>query len=184
MGARESFVDRWSEAPWWDFAAAALAVAIHLIVVHAWGRGDWLKWADSGQRTSVYGTAAGVVSAIGGLSSIAISIYTASEGPRARSVRRNFPVELRRNWRSLLTGTALICFLCLIAQSMDDPRDLYHMRYVFEFAMLLAVARFLRMLWLFDAIMKISDRDASDPDPALPLVMDPNWAQRRQGDTE
>lgn len=62
--------------------------------------GDWLAWIDSEQRVSQYGTAAGVVSAIGGLSSIAISIYLSSNGERIRAVRRHYQQELRRVSRS------------------------------------------------------------------------------------
>jgi hypothetical protein len=142
-------------------------VSGHVVAVLIWGRGDWLSWIESDQRVSLYGTAAGVVSAIGGLSSIAISIYLSSNGERIRAVRRHYQSELRRNWKALLVATALICMGYLVAQGLDDKTDSHSARYVFEASMALALIRFLRMLWLLDRMMGINDRDQSDP-PAQP----------------
>ncbi|OIJ63431.1 hypothetical protein [Streptomyces mangrovisoli] len=180
MSVRESLVDRWSEAVWWDYVIALVAVSAHVAIVRAMGRGDWLSWIDSEQRVSLYGTAAGVVSAIGGLSSIAISIYLSSNGERIRAVRRHYQQELRRNWKSLLTATALICVGCLAAQSLDNKADTHSARYLFEAVMALAVIRFLRMLWLLDSMMTVNDRDQSDP-PAQPAPrFDPGWRRQRR----
>ncbi|MFF4590483.1 hypothetical protein [Streptomyces sp. NPDC001388] len=183
MSVRESLVDRWSEAVWWDYAFALLLVAGHVVIVHVSGRGDWLSWIDSEQRVSLYGTAAGVVSAIGGLSSIAISIYLSSNGERIRAARRHYQNELRRNWKSLLVATAVICVGCLAAQGLDNKTDSHSARYLFEAAMSLALIRFLRMLWLLDNMMKINDRDQSDPPPQPAPRFDPNWRQRRRNRT-
>ncbi|MFE1797737.1 hypothetical protein ACFW9L_16425 [Streptomyces sp. NPDC059517] len=183
MSARESLIDRWSEAVWWDYVIALLMVTSHLTVVRVSGRGDWLAWIGSEQRVSLYGTAAGVVSAIGGLSSIAISIYLSSNGERIRAVRRNYQSELRHNWKALLVATAVICMGCLIAQGLDDRTDSHKTRYLFEAVMALALIRFLRMLWLLDSMMKINDRDQSDPEPQPAPRFDPNWRQRRRNRT-
>ena len=180
MSVRESVVERWSEAVWWDYLFPLAVVSAHVAVVRGTGRGDWLSWIDSEQRVSVYGTAAGVVSAIGGLSSIAISIYLSSNGDRIQAVRRHYQSELRRNWKALLTATALICMGCLVAQGLDDKSDSHSVRYLFEGLMALAVMRFLRMLWLLDRMMGINDRDQSDPAPRPAPPFDPNWRQRRR----
>ena len=180
MSVRESLVDRWSEAVWWDYAIAFLLVSGHVVAVAVWGRGDWLSWIESEQRISLYGTAAGVVSAIGGLSSIAISIYLSSNGERIRAVRRHYQSELRRNWKALLVATALICMGCLVAQGLDDRTDSHSARFVFEASMALALVRFVRMLWLLDRMMGLNDLDQSDP-PAQPAPRyDPDWRQRNR----
>ncbi|MGW5736365.1 MULTISPECIES: hypothetical protein [Streptomyces] len=183
MNARESVVDRWSHAVWWDYVIAFLLVSGHVALVRTTGRGDWLGWIASEQRISLYGTAAGVVSAIGGLSSIAISIYLSSTGERISAARRHYPSELRRNWKALLVATALICMGCLIAQGLDNKADTHSARYLFEASIALALIRFLRMLWLLDNMMKINDRDHSDPPPQPAPRFDPNWRQRRRNRT-
>ncbi len=183
MSVRESLVDRWSEAVWWDYVIALFLVSGHVVAVRVWGRGDWLSWIESEQRVSLYGTAAGVVSAIGGLSSIAISIYLSSNGERIRAVRRHYQSELRRNWKSLLVATALICMGCLVAQGLDDKIDSHSARFVFEASMSLALIRFLRMLWLLDRMMGINDRDQSDPPAQSAPRYDPDWRQRRRNRT-
>jgi hypothetical protein len=180
VSVRESLVDRWSEAVWWDYVIALVLVSGHVAGVRAAERGDWLSWIDSEQRVSLYGTAAGVVSAIGGLSSIAISIYLSSNGERIRAVRRHYQSELRRNWRALLVGTALVCMGCLVAQGLDDKADSHSARFVFEASMALAVVRFLRMLWLLDRMMGINDLDQSASPPRPAPRYNPGWRQRNR----
>lgn len=176
----QQLIDRWSEASWWDYIATCLLVAAHLAVIRSFDAGDFLSWIDTSQRTSVYGTAAGVVSAIGGLSSIAISIYLSSNGTRLRAVRRNYPEEMRRNWKSLLVATALICFNCLVAQMLDKKDDPHSARFIFEFAITLGVIRFMRLLWLFDEMMKLNDSDSNDTPPESAPAFDPSWRLRRR----
>lgn len=183
MSVRESLVDRWSEAVWWDYVVALLLVSAHIVAVRVSGRGDWLAWIDSEQRVSLYGTAAGVVSAIGGLSSIAISIYLSSNGDRIRAVRRHYQSELRRNWKALLVATAVICLGCLTAQGLDNKTDSHSARFLFEAVMALSLARFLRMLWLLDNMMTINDRDQSEPPAQAAPRFDPGWRQRRRNPT-
>ncbi|MBT2442541.1 hypothetical protein J7E93_21015 [Streptomyces sp. ISL-36] len=179
MSVRESVVDRWSETVWWDYLIALLLVSAHVLIVRVRGMGDWLSWIESEQRVSLYGSAAGVVSAIGGLSSIAISIYLSSNGERIRAVRRHYQDELRRNWKALIVATALVCMGCLTAQGLDDTTDSHSARFIFEASMALAVVRFLRMLWLLDQMMGLNDRDQSDPSPRPAPPFDPGWRQRR-----
>jgi hypothetical protein len=46
--------------------------------------------------------------------------------------------------------------------------------------MALAIVRFLRMLWLFDAMMRLSDRDQTDPGRGTAPQLDPDWPRRRR----
>jgi hypothetical protein len=163
---------------WWDYLIALVPVAIHAAVALTTGHGNVLAWIPTDQRLSLYGSAAGVVSAIGGLSSIAISIYLSSNGERLRAARRHYQSELRRNWKSLLVATALICMCCLVAQGLDREHGAAWVDYLFEASMALAVVRFLRMLWLFDAMMKLNDRDQTDTDRSPAPRLDPNWRRR------
>ncbi|MBU6530975.1 hypothetical protein AB0896_16350 [Streptomyces parvulus] len=180
MEERDTIADRWAEHLWIDYLVAALILGVHVLVIRATESGDWLSWIDSSQRTGLYAAAAGVVSAIGGLSAIAISIYTAANGERLRAVRRHHQDDLRRSWRSLLCSTALVCTLLLSALSLDRDKDPVSARFIFEFAMSFAALRFSRLIWLFDSMMRVSDADSAEPDPVATPVRDPDWLRRRQ----
>ena len=159
---RSSLVNWWSEVVRIDYVLAAVAVAIHVAVVEATGHGDWLRWSSSSQRLAIYGTGATVISIIGGLSAIAVAVYLAATGERARAVRRYFSSALRRNWLAILLGTGASAGLCLLAQVLDEPKDPHWARFIFEFAMALATFRFVRLAWLFNSMIKIADRDLTD----------------------
>ncbi|MFJ4090170.1 hypothetical protein ACIPYS_01195 [Kitasatospora sp. NPDC089913] len=184
MSARQSLVDRWSEAPWWDYAFSTALVAIHLTTVQALHWGDWLSWLESSQRITVYGTAASIVSAIGGLSAIAISIYSTAGGARARSIRQHYPIELRRNFKGLLVGIAIACGLFLLAQALDIKSDPRFARFIFEFGTLLAIFRFIRLIWLFGAMMEVSDNDLADNSLTPAPAIDPSWLRARSTNPE
>ncbi|MER5360066.1 hypothetical protein [Streptomyces sp. NPDC002785] len=177
---RTSIEDRWAAVLWIDYLLAALAVGIHVLVIRSTGSSDWLSWIDSSQRTDLYAAAAGVVSAIGGLSTIAVSLYTAANGERLRAVRAQHHEELRRSWRSLIQSTALCCLLLLISLSLDREKDPLSCRFVFEYAMVFAALRFMRLIWLFDHMMQVSDADLVGDDQAAVPVRDPDWLRRRQ----
>lgn len=180
MSVRTSVEDRWAANLWIDYLLAALAISAHILTVRSTRSGDWLSWIDSSQRTDLYAAAAGVVSAIGGLSAIAISIYTAANGERLRAVRAQHHQELRRSWRSLLQSTALCCLLILASLSLDRDKDPLSARFVFEYAIAFAGLRFARLIWLFDRLMSVSDADLVGPEAVATPVRDPNWPRRRQ----
>lgn len=180
MSLRTSIEDCWVQRVWLDHILSTLAVTAHVLVIRYTGSADWLSWIDSSQRTDLYAAAAGVVSAIGGLSAIAISIYTAANGERLRAVRARHHRELRRSWRSLLQGTALCCVLLLAALSLDRARDPHSSRFIFEFAMALAGQRFSRLIWLFDRMIRVSDADLTGTGAATAPVRDPNWLRRQR----
>ncbi|MFI8076260.1 hypothetical protein ACIF85_47315 [Streptomyces sp. NPDC086033] len=181
MGARTRIEDAWAEHLWIDHLGAGAAVGVHVLVVRFTGAGDWLQWIGSSQRTNLYGATAGVVSAIGGLSAIAISIYTAANGERLRAVRRHHQGQLRRSWRSLLQGTAWCCALLLAALSLDRDHDPLSARFLYEYAFAFAALRYPRLIWLFDRMMQVSDMDLAEPERAPAPVRDSNWVRRRQG---
>ncbi|MFF2536108.1 hypothetical protein [Streptomyces cyaneofuscatus] len=180
MEVRDTIADRWAEHLWIDYLVAALVLCAHILAIRTIESGDWLSWIDSSQRTDLYAAAAGVVSAIGGLSAIAISIYTAANGERLRAVRRHHQVSLRRSWRSLLRGTALVCALLLSALALDRDKDPASARFIFEFAMTFAALRFFRLTWLFDRMMHVSDADSAEPEPVATPARDPDWLRRHQ----
>jgi hypothetical protein len=175
---RSSLLDWWSEATWIDYVLTAAIVGIHILVITKTGHGDWLKWISSGQRVTIYGTGATIVSIIGGLSAVAVSVYLAAAGERARAVRRYYSVPLRRNWLALLSATVISAGLCLVAQALDVGKDPHSARFIFEFAMALATFRFIRLIWIFNAMVTIADKDLAavprEPAPDLSGA----WSER------
>lgn len=181
MGVRTSIIDKWAERAWADYLVAVTVIGAHLLIIRVSGAGDWLTWIGATQRTDMYAAATGAVSAIGGLSAIAIAIYTTANGERLRAVRQQRHGELRRTWRSLLQGTALACALILAAFSLDRDKDPLSARFIFEYAMIFAALRFARFVWLFDRIMAVSDADLVEEGASAAVpARDPNWLERRR----
>jgi len=180
LRAREKVVDLWAAQLWLDHLTVTAVVGAHVALTFATGSGDWLAWISASQRASLYSASTGVISAIGGLSAIAISIYTATNGERLRAVRREHHGELRRNWKSLLLATGFCCLLTLFALSLDKEGDPNYSRFLFEYALGFSAMRFTRLIWLFDRMMRISDADLSEPARVAPPTRDPDWVRRRQ----
>ena len=176
--ASSSIVDQWSDRPSIDYVVTLLALAAHLFVTRIAKHGDWMRWIGEGQQVTVYGTGATVVAIIGGFGAIAVSVYLAASGDRARAVRASYGDALRKNWRAVLIGLGLSTILCLVAQVLDATNDPFSTRFIFEAAMLLAVMRFLRLVWLFDALIRVADRDWTDSSPASPPQISAAWARR------
>jgi hypothetical protein len=124
--------------------------------------GDWLRSISADQRLAVYGTGATIVSIVGGLSVVAITIYITANGARAKAVRASYGESMRRNWRALFLGLGLSSLSCLAAQAIDGEHDPLSSRVLFVAAMVFAAWRFLRLLWLFDALIGVMDSDLTD----------------------
>ncbi len=169
-----------SEHPSVDFGVAAAVLGLHLLLARS-GHGDVLAWIETDQRQALYGAGAGVVSIIGGLATVALAMYQAADGRRSRAIRRFYGVPLRKNWRGVLFVTGFAAVLCLVSLSLDRARDPLSARFVFEFAMMLWGVRLVRLIWLFDAFLKVMDTDAMDrPMPPAP-GLGPRWTTSAQG---
>jgi hypothetical protein len=173
-----SIVDQWSVRPWTDYAVTLAVLAAHVLVTRFTKHGDWIRWIPEGQQVTAYGTGATVISIIGGFSAIAVSVYLAASGDRARAVRASYGDILRSNWRAILIGLGLATILCLIAQVLDTTNDPFSTRFIFEAAMLIAVLRFLRLVWLFDALIRVADRDLTDTPHANAPEISKVWMRR------
>lgn len=171
-------LDRWSVSPWFDYIIVGLIVGGHILITTYTHHGDYLRWIPQSQQITVYGTGATVLAVIGGFGAIAISVYLAAGGDRAKAVRARFGAELRRNWRAVLLGLGLSTAVCLAAQALDTTNDQFSTRYLFETAMLLASIRFFRLVWLFDSLIRVADRDLTDPQPDNPPQLSAAWQRR------
>jgi hypothetical protein len=183
-GDRESIlhvVTGWlSEHPAIDFVFVGLLLGAHIELTRQ-GHGDFLRWVDSAQRRTAYGTGASIVSILGGLTAIGLAQYRAANGARSVAVRRLYGAALRRNWRGILLVTGLSAVLCLTASMTDRNHDPASSRFIFEFAMLLWGVRFLRLVWLFDSMLALADVEASDEPRAPAPEVHPRWLHRDKG---
>lgn len=175
----------WSERPWVDYIVVVLLVGAHLGWVLSTGHADVLLWVDGDQRQELYAAGAGVVAVIGGLGSIALSVYQALEGVRADAVKRLYATELRRNWLAVTTTTGAAALGCIVALAIDrdavapdEPVDPLFARFVFEAAIALAAARFIRLLWLFTGMLLIEEADGADSPKPEPSGVADVWLER------
>ncbi|NAS22385.1 hypothetical protein GT755_11900 [Herbidospora sp. NEAU-GS84] len=180
---RISLVGWWSDNPWIDYILAATILAFHLLVVNRYKRGDFLSWITLDQRLGVYETGATVISVLGGLSAIAATVYMAATGQRARKARLHFAEELRRNWTYLLVNVGASALICLCAQALDNNHDPHSMRFSFEYAILLAIFSFSRLVWLFDSVMAISNMDAAEISVTEAPPLNPVWKSKLKRDS-
>lgn len=161
-GSMPRVVDFWSEATWVDYVATTLMVTPYFLTTRLVHGGDWLRSISADQRLAVYGTGATIVSIVGGLSVVAITIYITANGARVRAVRASYGKKMRRNWRALFVGLGLSSLSCLAAQAIDGDHDPLSSRVLFVAAIVFAAWRFLRLLWLFDALIGVMDSDLTD----------------------
>ncbi|WP_346092954.1 hypothetical protein [Pseudonocardia benzenivorans] len=160
--SRASMIDWWSESAWVDYAFTVAVVGSHLGVVIGLREVSIFSWPAESQRLAIYNSGATVVSIIVGITAVAIPVYLAAGGERAKAVRSQYADELRKNWRTVLSGMGLAAALCLLAQIVDRPNQPEPSWFIFEFAAVLAVTKFLRLMWLFNAIIRVADRDLGD----------------------
>jgi hypothetical protein len=170
--------DLWADNPWIDYAITAVVMVVYILVTVLAKHGDWLRWIGVDQQLAVYGAGATVISILGGFSAIAVSVYLASSGERARAVRARFGDVLHRNWRAIIIGLGISAVGCLVALIIDSTHDPLSSRFVFLAALVFAVMRFSRMVWLFDALMRVTDRDLTDIPPVKPPDLGQLWQKR------
>jgi hypothetical protein len=163
--ATRGLLQRWRSRPAADWVLTAVVLGGHGLLVALTGRGDIFGAPDREQRLEIYTTGATVVALVGSFVTAAISQYAAATGRRMRTLRTagHLASQFRRNWVSILSATLLISGVCLLATVLDtteaDPGGVHWM---VEAALLLGVARSYRLLWLFDAVIKATDRDLAD----------------------
>ncbi|WP_424534947.1 hypothetical protein ACOZ38_32855 [Sphaerisporangium viridialbum] len=173
-----ALVGWWSESPWIDYILSTVILGLHVYLIRYHRHGDILTWISKEQRLAVYGTGATVISVLGGLSAIAATVYMAASGERAQKVRLHFHNALRRNWTYLLLNVGLSAALCLLAQVLDNASDTLSIRFLFEYAIIVGAFSFMRLVWLFDAIMAVSDLDIAAPGLLQAPKLNPIWQSK------
>ncbi|GAB2894650.1 hypothetical protein [Streptomyces mayteni] len=156
---------RWAARPSADWLIAVCVTGGHAGLVALLGGGDVLEWPSREQRIAIYTTTATVAAIVGGFITAAIAQYAASTGRRMRQLRTSpqlGPV-FRRNWVSILSATLVVAGLCLLATILDTThRDPGGAHWLAEGAMVLGVARAVRLVWLFGKVIAAGDVDLAD----------------------
>lgn len=166
-----------SEHPSLDFLAAGAAVGLHLLIINRFAAGDFLAWLESDRRADLYSGSAAVVATLGGLSAIGLAIYQSASGDRTRAIRVLYGNELRKNWRGLLVMAGVSAGLAFLAMSLDRTGDPLSSRFLYEYAMSLAVVRYIRLVWIFDRILQIADKDLTDKPRATAAPPSARWRE-------
>ncbi|MEU4192913.1 hypothetical protein AB0E69_13510 [Kribbella sp. NPDC026611] len=176
-GSIAASVTGWiSERPVVDLGFAAVVTAAH--VRFGWASYRWvtLRLYEPDLASAVYGGVAGLVAIIGGLGAVAISVYMGASGQRAVAAKRANSVQLRRNWRAVFVGTVVAALLSIAGLLVHAVASRRLGLVILEFAVLLAIARFVRLAWLFDRLMALTDRDQTDQVHASAPDLNPRWA--------
>ncbi|MEV0714044.1 hypothetical protein [Asanoa sp. NPDC050611] len=164
-----------SDHPSIDFVVAAVVVGAHALTIQIIHAGDFLLWLGPERRADLYSQTAAVVASLGGLSAIGLAIYQSASGDRSKAVRVLYGSELRRNWRCLLVMAGVSSGLALLAMSLDRGTDVVRARFVFEFAVALAIIRYVRLIWVFDGILALADKDLTDPGRPAASPLSARW---------
>lgn len=163
------YKDVWSEVPGVDWALAMLLVGVLFGVTH------WTSWPGiidgltADRRKDLYTTVASVSALVGGFGTAAIAQYASSHGRDMRELRRRFGSSLRKNWSSILTGMLLTSAGCLLLLVLDRSKPAGYTEWITQFVLAFGAARSIRLVWLFNMLISVSDRDALQPErsPAL-----------------
>ncbi|MFJ8760976.1 hypothetical protein [Streptomyces cyaneofuscatus] len=161
--------DFWSEKPAVDWLLLAILVGGHIAVSIWTSQSSIMHGVTADRRKDIYTTAASISALVGGFGTAAIAQYASSNGRDMRALRRLFGRSLRKNWSSILTGMLLVSAGCLALLVFDDARSAGHLEWVAEALLAFGAARSIRLVWLFNMLINVSDRDAVEPErsPAL-----------------
>ncbi|WP_242488692.1 hypothetical protein [Streptomyces sp. DSM 110735] len=158
-------LQRWRSRPAADWLLTAVVLGGHGLLVALTGRGDILGAPGREQRLTIYTTGATVVALVGSFVTAAIAQYASATGRRMRVLRTapHLASQFRRNWVSVLSATLLISGVCLLATALDttetDPGGVH---WAVEGVLILGAVRAYRLLWLFNSVIQVTDRDLAD----------------------
>jgi hypothetical protein len=161
--------DRWSETPAIDWLVVVLVLGGHVLVSGWSSESTVLSGLTADRRKDIYTTAASISALVGGFGTAAIAQYASSNGRDMLQLRRRFGGSLRRNWSSILTGMLLLSGGCLGLLVLDRGKSAGAVGWLAESFLVLGAARSVRLVWLFNMLINVSDRDAVSPErsPAL-----------------
>lgn len=181
MARRRDAVDRivpissWSDHPAADYPFVALILAIHLGLSRGWPAVRLPIAIDPAHRDAFFATTATVVAVVFGFCTAAITSYLGAHGERMTLIRRQVGHVLARNWHAMLWAQLVAAGASLLMIAFGNSRgaaDLL-LRWFAELALALAVARCVRLLWLFSFMLEVTAaEDADDELAPAPRLLD------------
>jgi hypothetical protein len=156
-------LNRWSDYPSVDLLLTATAVSAHAVVVYRLDAGNVLHWANQSQRLGLYAAGAGMMALIAGFTGTAIAQYGSSTGPVVTALRSAHGHAIRKNWLNISKWLLGCTVLCLVAMAIDSPNSPRGSEWVFEAALVISVAKFARLVFLFDLILSSIDSEVQKP---------------------
>ncbi|WP_157780375.1 hypothetical protein [Leifsonia xyli] len=161
--------DFWLDHLWCDLVLGAVLATIHLLLVLIWPSMDVLGNAAPADRRAAYTSVAVVVSLLASFSAVAIGQLSSAKGARADALRNQGGVMLAKNWRSIFWAGLATAGVSIAALLLDPSRHTNSavpvvVRWVFEFALLVAVVKFARLSTLFNEVLSIAALSAADED--------------------
>lgn len=130
---------------------------------------DLLAALPASNRSNLYMTAASVSALVGGFGTAAISQYATANGRRMLEIRRRFGLRMRRNWSGVLKAMLIVSGTCLVALGLDVHDKPGHLGHIVEFALIFGALRSLRLVWLFNLLIDVSDQDVTEPQLSPPV---------------
>ncbi|GII89449.1 hypothetical protein Ssi03_74390 [Sphaerisporangium siamense] len=180
MTSERRLADLIIEHPAIDLLFSAALVGLHLFVVLKFHHGDVIGWMAQDDRKDLYTTGATVIAIIFGFASAAVAHYSSAQGDRARTAKRTFGKTLRNQWLGTLALPMLAALACLVAMALDGNKsgELVAARWIFEAAVCLAAVKVLRVLYLFQIMLDMTDLDAVDQGRVPAPAIKPGWLDR------
>lgn len=150
-----------SNRPSVDYTPAALALAAYL-ALHSAGY-QLLKLSQDWSGTiSLHQTLVEVSAGLFGLVFTAVAVLRAlGRGRRLDHLQMRLSRELARNLNSVIRGLGLCTLVTVVAMSLDTSVGHPLIARAATVAVVaLAIARIVRLLWVFNLVLGLSDRDA------------------------
>ncbi|GAA1091980.1 hypothetical protein GCM10009663_39670 [Kitasatospora arboriphila] len=170
---RSRFVERvqnlWAEYPSIDWILTGLTVAAYWSYRAVTHNADAISVLSEDARSNVYMTAASISALVGGFGTAAISQYATASGRRMVEVRHRFGLSMRKNWAGVLKAMLIVSGGCLVALILDDHSKPGWIGYFVEALLAFGAARSLRLVWLFNLLIDVSDQDATEPRRSPPV---------------
>jgi hypothetical protein len=168
---KDSRRDAWDRHPGIDLLLTLLVISTHLLLVYAWRVPDIIGAADPGQRVAIYGAGTGAMSLIAGFTGNAIAQYGTAPGAVAQQIRSRFGLTIRKNWSSIIRWLLTSVILCIIAMIAGSGKTSNDSEWIFEFALLISIGKFCRLVYLFRLVMSVTDFESGRPAPKTPRLI-------------
>lgn len=164
---------RWLGARWIDLTLPLVVVLAHLAALTIWGDPRLLLEIPATKRVGLYSSTAIVISLTGTLASLSVGQYLNGRGDRVMALKRVVGPALANVWRGTFLGSAGAAVLILVALGLDsvnNPSMWGPM--VYEFAALVGLLTFLRLVLLFSRVIGLVVQDDVDPVVSKPHELD------------